>query len=246
MPGSLRERRRAVRAAVDGDAYAMLHAPRYAELLALLDDYIRPESRVLDIGRSRLTGLMKETYGVSVDSLGFAKNGPTSEGTNYWFDLNRAQDEQQWRRDIPAYDVIVMAEVIEHLYTSPVLVLRYLRTLVADGGVLVVQTPNAVALHKRAKMLVGRHPFEAIREDTTNPGHFREYTRRELESVAREAGFGVERWMAKAYFDYRYVAAVHGTPDNRKLRAAGTLLNAAYVAVPSRFRPGQTVVLRKG
>ena len=246
MASSLRKRRRAVRAAVDGDVYAMLHAPRYAELLALLDDYVQADSRVLDIGRSRLTGLIKDTFGVAVDSLGFAKNGPTAEGTNYWYDLNLAQHEDKWRRDIPAYDVVVMAEVIEHLYTAPLLVLRFLRTIVADGGVLVVQTPNATALHKRAKMLVGRHPFEKIREDITNPGHFREYTRRELESVAREAGFDVERWMAKSYFDYRYVAALHGTPDNHKLRAAGTLLNAAYVAVPPRLRPGQTLVLRKG
>jgi SAM-dependent methyltransferase len=245
MPGSLRQRRRDVRSACAGDSYALLHAPRYAELLTLLDTYIRPDSRVLDIGRSRLTRLMHETYGVPVDSLGFAKNGPTAEGTNYWFDLNRAQDEQQWRRDIPAYDVVVMAEVIEHLYTSPLLVLRFLRTLVADNGVLIVQTPNAVALHKRAKMLIGRHPFETIREDTTNPGHFREYTRRELESVAREAGFSVERWMAKAYFDYRYVAELRGRSDDRKLRTAGALLNAAYAATPARLRPGQTVVLRK-
>jgi SAM-dependent methyltransferase len=245
MPGSLRDRRRHVRNAVRGDAYSLLHAPRYAELLTLLDEYIRPESKVLDIGRSRLTGLIKETYGVTVDSLGFTRDGPTAEGTNYWYDLNRAQDPERWRRDLSGYDVIVMAEVIEHLYTAPTLVLRYLHSLLAEGGVLVVQTPNAVALHKRMKMLVGRHPFEKIREEAANPGHFREYTRTELAAAAEAAGFRVERWMAKAYFDYRYVAAVHGKPDDRRLRVAGNLLNAAYVAVPPRLRPGQTTVLRK-
>src|SRR4051812_44103310 len=199
VPPSPRDRLRAVRASCGGDAYAMLHAPRYAELLSLLDHYVGPTSRVLDIGRSRFTGILKETYGIPIDSLGFAGNGPTPQGTNYWFDLNRAQDQAQWRRDIPAYDVVVMAEVIEHLHTAPTLVLGFLRTLVVEGGVLVVQTPNAVALHKRAKMLVGRHPFETIREDATDPGHFREYTRREIESLAAASGFRVERWMARAY-----------------------------------------------
>src|SRR5205823_6516869 len=109
------------------------------------------------------------------------------------FDLNDAQSEDTWRRDIPRYDVVVMAEVIEHLYTAPELVLGFLKTLVADNGLVIIQTPNAAALSKRLKLLFGRNPYELIRVDTTNPGHFREYTSRELIRIAEGAGFEVVR-----------------------------------------------------
>ena len=68
------------------------------------------------------------------------------------------------------YDVIVFAEVIEHLYTAPELVLPYLRELLVLGGVLLLQTPNAVSLRKRAKLLLGVNPFERIRTERDNPG----------------------------------------------------------------------------
>ena len=60
------------------------------------------------------------------------------------------------------------------------------------GGVLVVQTPNAVSLPRRLAMLGGRNPYELIREDATNPGHFREYTAAELRRYAAVAGLAVE------------------------------------------------------
>ena len=84
---------------------------------------------------------------------------------------------------------MVFAEVIEHLHTSPLHSLNFVRGLVAESGVVILQTPNAVSLPKRLKVLGGRNPYEQIRADPSNPGHFREYTLRELEGYARETGF---------------------------------------------------------
>ena len=47
------------------------------------------------------------------------------------------------------YDAIVFAEVLEHLHTSPTLVLQVLTSLLKPGRLLVVQTPNAVALPRQ-------------------------------------------------------------------------------------------------
>ena len=77
-------------------------------------------------------------------------------------------------RAIGEYDVVVMAEVIEHLYTAPSVVLPYLRTLVRPDGVLIIQTPNAAAVFRRLKLLMGSNPFTLINEDTTDPWDFRE------------------------------------------------------------------------
>jgi SAM-dependent methyltransferase len=222
------------------DGYCAFHAPRYAALLALLDEYLTsPAMSVLDIGESRLTDLVHERYGVSVDSLGFLGDGLRDHGRRWWFDLNLAAAEDQWRTDLPRYDVVVMAEVIEHLHVAPRPVLAFIRSLLVPGGILVIQTPNAVALHKRMEMLVGRNPYEEIREKQNDPGHFREYTKRELSAAVKAAGYDIVRWEADSYLDYRYTRHDVSQPS-----AVGALVNGVYRMMPPSLRPGQMLVAR--
>lgn len=222
------------------DGYCAFHAPRYATLVSILDEYVTsPDATILDIGESALTELLHDRYGARVDILGFVGDGPRAHGRNWWFDLNLAASEDSWRTDLPRYDVIVMAEVIEHLHVAPRPVLAFLRSLLEPGGVLVIQTPNAVALHKRVEMLAGRNPYEEIREKQNDPGHFREYTKRELVAAVEAAGFAVERWDAGSYLDYRYVRHDVGRPH-----PAGTVVNAIYRVAPASLRPGQMLVAR--
>lgn len=223
-----------------GDRYAAFHAPRYAVLLDLVERELRRHgdgATVLDIGNSPFTELAAERMGVRVDNLGLHGEFETPFGRSHWYDLNRAGDTERWRTDMPRYEVIVFAEVIEHLHTAPQLVLRFLRTLLAPGGSLIVQTPNAAVLHNRLQLLAGRNPFEMIREQTGDPGHFREYTRKELHRISAEAGFDVTEWSAHSYFDYRF--HVRGQKP-----ILGRLVNAFYAVVPPSLRPGQTAVLR--
>lgn len=228
-----------------GDVRIAYHAPRYAFLLRLLADYVEgPDLRVLDIGRSVLTHLIAERFQVAVDSLGFEPDGPTSTGRHYQFDLNRSQDESGWRRDLPTYDVVVLAEVIEHLYTAPSRVLAFLRSLIKPKGVLIIQTPNAAVLGKRVKLLLGHNPYELIREDLSNPGHFREYTEAELRSYLAAAGFAVEACHFRGYFDLRY----HCQLKPGEAPASGVqwrVRNLIYRVVPRRLRPGLTLVARR-
>ncbi len=186
----------------ENQGYVAYHAPRYAYLLEVLAKYgLGADSTLLDIGPSRLTTLIQERFGIAVDSLGFGEDRVTREGRHFGFDLNLAQRKESWRRDLPRYDFVVMAEVLEHLYTAPQLVLSFVRTLLADDGRLVLQTPNAASLPKRLKLLLGRNPFEMIRIDPQNPGHFREYTQTELLDLAAGLGFRVEDYTASFYFD---------------------------------------------
>lgn len=222
------------------DGYLAFHAPRYGVLLESMDRFVAGSSTVLDIGRSRLTELMHQRYGIRVDALGFLGDEPIETGRSWWFDLNLAAHRERWRSDLPCYDVIVMAEVIEHLYVAPSYVLAFLSTLLVRGGRLIIQTPNAVALHKRLEMLVGRHPYEPIREALNDPGHFREYTKAELVRAVQAAGFRVEEWRAARYLDYRYVH--HDGPPSR---GTGTLMNAVYRVMPPSLQPGQMLVAVK-
>lgn len=238
--GSAADAAARIREAFPGQDYVAFHAPRYVAVLELLAPLVgdgRP--RVLDIGNSALTALIASRFDVPVDNLGLDGDFPTPHGRSHWYDLNHAQDADRWRTDLDPYDIVVMAEVIEHLHTAPQRVLAFLATLVVPGGVLIIQTPNAAALHNRLELLAGRNPYELIREDTENPGHFREYTRAELLGLARDAGFVVEHWSAQSYFDYRFY------PGSPRLRRIGGLVNRCFRILPPTLRPGQTAVLRR-
>src|SRR5438270_349617 len=100
-------------AAIRGDdrGYIAFHSPRFAYLLGLLEDLgVDQRARILDIGRSRLTDLVRARFSASVDSLGFQDDSVHENGNHYRFDLNDCQRQETWRRDLPTYDVIIMAE----------------------------------------------------------------------------------------------------------------------------------------
>lgn len=223
--------------------YLRFHGPRFEYVLRTLAEFIGPTFRVLDIGKSRLTDMIHERFGVTVDALGFDYDGPIPTGRYFHFDLNDCQFRTRWRMDLPRYDVIVFAEVIEHLHTAPSLVLNYLSQLLNPGGIIIIQTPNAAALPRRAAMVLGRNPFEMIREDATNPGHFREYTAAELQKCVVGAGLKVDRINRCSYFDYRY--AHHGAGRSRRQRLSGQIKNALYPLLPPSLRPGLTCIARK-
>jgi SAM-dependent methyltransferase len=166
---------------------------------------------------------MLRDAGLHVDTLGFAHPlFPPRDGERHIeADLNAPPGDGD-----TSYDLVVAAEVIEHLHSSPVTVLRHLASWARPGGWVLLQTPNAVALHKRLRMLAGRNPIEPIRLDPSNPGHFHEYTLGELRDAAREAGLGVGGWRTANYFG-----------SNRAYAALGRVL-------PPSLRHGITIWLR--
>lgn len=241
-PGGVRALTRAIQAGAEEGSYTSYHAPRYALALDLVGRHLPASGgRILDVGRSALTDLLHEHLEVPVDSLGFAAEGPTASGRHYAFDLNDALHRERWRADLPAYEVVVLAEVLEHLHTAPTLVLAFLGTLVAPGGVLIVQTPNALSLAKRVKPLLGIHPYEALREDWREPGHFREYTLRELRALGGRTGFDVVHAAIYNYFDLRHNRHT-GAATRRWLEVAKMRL---YSVLPGPLKPGVTMVLRR-
>ena len=203
------------------ETYLRYHRRRYEVLMEVVTP-LHP-ARVLNVGPMFETEMLREA-GATVDTLGFANPlfPPRSGEGHIEMDLNEPSTQGDG-----SYDAIVMAEVIEHLHTAPVEVLRHLATWLRPGGMLVIQTPNAVALHKRLRMAAGRNPLEPIRSDRTNPGHFHEYTLGELLDAAHAAGLEPAGVRAENYF---------GT--NRAYHALGRVL-------PRSLRHGLTVSLRR-
>jgi SAM-dependent methyltransferase len=224
--------------------YLAYHAPRYRYVLDLAARYLPPQApRVLEIGPSPLSPLLAATFGCAVDSLGLEPEADGPQGHHFHFDLNRCSVTSE-PRDLPRYDLVVFAEVIEHLHTSPLHTLSFVRGLLGEGGTLLLQTPNAASLPKRLKLMAGRHPYEQIRADASNPGHFREYTLRELQGYARQTRFQVIEIARRFYFDARF--AHHEEPTCRPQPFVGTIKNGVYRALPRFLREGLTLVLRRG
>lgn len=211
---------------VDEQVYRRTHARRYALLLELVQR-LEPES-ILVVGPSYESVLLRDSIpGARVNTLGWEDHRfPRVEGERHvQHDLN-----ELGYPELEPHDVVVCAEVIEHLHVSPVPVLRFLATALADDGRLVLQTPNATALPKRLRMLLGRNPYDPIRDEPGNPGHFHEYTVGELRAAVEAAGLEITELLTANYFD-------HGSRKNRVYRALAPVL-------PGTLREGITVVAR--
>jgi SAM-dependent methyltransferase len=210
----------------DEQVYLRTHSRRYALLLDLVEG-IAPQ-RILVVGPSFESALLRERLpDATVDTLGWLDHRfPLREGEHHIeFDLNSGEYPE-----LEAHDVVVCCEVVEHLHVPAARVLRFLATGLAPGGRLVLQTPNATALPKRLRMLLGRNPYEPIRDEPGNPGHFHEYTVPELRTAVEDAGLEVERLLTANYFD-------HGSRKNSAYRAVERVL-------PPTLREGITVVAR--
>jgi SAM-dependent methyltransferase len=212
--------------------YLRFHANRYLFLLQKVD--LLAPGRVLDIGPSFQTSLMRELYpNAVIDTLGFDDSRFPRRGNDrhLTFDLNDAGDPEKWPELSETYDLVVMAEVLEHVYTAARPVLSFVESLLRPNGKLILQTPNAVNLGRRISTLRGKNPFGMIREERYNPGHFCEFTLGELERAAESANMQVIEATLTNYFGMR---------DFRK-----SVYEVLCSVLPGELRDGITLVAEK-
>lgn len=187
------------------EEYLGLHARRLAYAMNVIGEcHARePIQRLLDLGPHFLTRCIREFFPeIEVSTLGWKLEAIVPAALcreHIQFDLNDCGLRRIESTQAP-FDLVVCSEIIEHLYTSPATVLRSLKALLAPGGAIFMQTPNAATLSARLALLRGRNPYHLIREQRTNPGHFREYTRDELVAYARGAGFSVRQAQYCSYW----------------------------------------------
>jgi len=96
------------------------------------------------------------------------------------------------------FDLVVACEIIEHLVYDPMHMLRESQRVLAEGGYLLLSTPNVASITSVAKTLGGRdNPQIFFKYDLPSPGkeaelgHMREYTAHELGESVKAAGFEV-------------------------------------------------------
>lgn len=105
------------------------------------------------------------------------------------------------------FDAVVCAGVLEHIPHTPRLLLRNVTTLLAPGGLLLLDTPNLAYLYHRLALAEGRSIFTPIETQfyTEIPfeGHHREYTTDEVRWLLEASG---HRVVSLETFNYSYYA----------------------------------------
>ena len=93
--------------------------------------------------------------------------------------------------DLGKFDVVIMADVIEHLI-DPVTALQKVKNQLNPGGMLIFSVPNMANFATRLELLAGR--FTYTEYGLLDETHLHYYDRVELEKVLARAGFQVTEY----------------------------------------------------
>jgi len=151
----------------------------------------RPTARVLDLGCSdgHLAATLR-SRGHHVTGVDVAASPGVEQRVDTFVaaDLDRGLPEGL---DGP-FDVVVMADVLEHL-RDPGALLEAVRTsdLLAPGGRVLVSVPNFGHWYPRVRVALGR--FDYDRRGILDAGHLRFFTRRSFERLVKTTGWSVAR-----------------------------------------------------
>ncbi len=218
-----------------GTDYLRFHLRRYQELIGEVADALRGHTgrpSILDIGMAYQTVcLLHLIPNAELHTAGFFDkrfDGVLDRDRHTEFDLNEARLPERIPTGIGEHDVVVLAEVIEHVYIPASYVLKSVASWLKPGGTLILQTPNPVSLGKRIAAVKGINPFEMIREYTMNPGHFCEFTVEDIRAAVESAGLVVTSIKLQNYF-------------GRHSR----LYNALCTILPGNLHDGITLCARK-
>lgn len=87
------------------------------------------------------------------------------------------------------FDIVIFAEIIEHLLNDPCNVLREIKRVLKPHGALILTTPNVARLENVAKLIEGTNIYDPYSGYGPYGRHNREYTLEEIESLLRFEGF---------------------------------------------------------
>ena len=148
-----------------------------------------PPKRVLDLGCS--SGRLGELVRLS----GHRVVGVDATKINGVADRLDDFVEADLNEGIPAevgtgFDVVLAADVLEHL-VEPAALLRQMAGLLTPRGVVLVSVPNIAHWYPRLRIASGHFGYE--RRGILDAGHLRFFTRRSFEKLAAECGMRVRR-----------------------------------------------------
>jgi 2-polyprenyl-3-methyl-5-hydroxy-6-metoxy-1,4-benzoquinol methylase len=150
-------------------------------------------NRILDLGCGEgwLARLLKEN-GNDLTGLDFttaAVHTSRKKGIKT-FVCNVETD--RWPVKNSSFDVVVAAELIEHILDTDTL-MKKIRRVLKPGGRLIISTPNTASLGRRLLLLFGRNPYLEECFHKTAAGHVRYFVREGIIKLLKRHSFVLEK-----------------------------------------------------
>ncbi|MCL5434981.1 MAG: class I SAM-dependent methyltransferase [Patescibacteria group bacterium] len=166
----------------------------YLEKLYFILRTVGSKKRVLDIGCNdgyvgeKLLARENDVYGIDISEKELKIAGKKGLKVK-----NIDVENQELPYASGFFDVVILADIIEHVFDTDMLLKKCSRVL-KRGGRLIVTTPNIASFGRRLMLLFGISPFaEYSLELPTNGlpsvGHIRYYTSATLKNQLQHNGF---------------------------------------------------------
>lgn len=205
--------------------------PRLLPTLEIIPDSLRNGS-ILELGsipffltlclRRLCTGpLTLGNYFGQAETKGARQliNEKTGETLDLAFDLFNIETD-----DFPypdgSFDLVIFAELIEHLAVNPVQALSEMHRVLKPDGVLIVTTPNSISTERLESFLVGSDRMVDRYSPSCGYGarHNREYHPQELRDLLEGTGFVIETLTVRDIMPIRRVHQWHRAVWRQLLR----------------------------
>lgn len=166
---------------------ASLYLKTFQKRMGLVRNWVKPDSRVLDIGCAAgyfLQVMRKEGHSVlgiePSESIAQIARKELGDATVFVGNLDDAPEARGYRKG--SFDLVTMWDVIEHI-PDPQAALRTVRQLLAKGGRLLLETQN---VQSRWARLLGRRWHHYKHEE-----HLYHFDPKTLERLLSDCGFRV-------------------------------------------------------
>jgi 2-polyprenyl-3-methyl-5-hydroxy-6-metoxy-1,4-benzoquinol methylase len=175
---------------------AYFHKNRYRRLLEI----VKEGSNILDIGNDKpfLTWMMKKvSSSIDIVILSFKVEGNPYDTES--IDI----EKEKFGLGKEVFDLVIFAEVVEHLWRNPSNVFYEINQCLVDGGSLYVTTPNACELHAITNILWMTHPNQRGQYyKTLESGHLHLWTPNDLSTIISEHGIEVQHLCTPSPYEY--------------------------------------------
>ncbi|MDT8445847.1 MAG: class I SAM-dependent methyltransferase [bacterium] len=146
--------------------------------------------RVLDLGcwdgsiAQRIKEQGNEVYG-------FENSRPAAEmARQKGIEVVECNIEGDWPTFDFQFDAIWGGEIIEHVFDTDAF-LQKIRSLLKDGGQVILSTPNIATLGRRLMLMLGKNPMTEYTAREHDAGHIRYFTHQDMRQLLEDNRFEV-------------------------------------------------------
>ena len=220
--------------------------PRYTEFddspgsaHNLVVGLVEPSSHVLEFGCATgyMSRVLRDRLGATV--VGVELNAEAAQMAAAHSDRVLVGDAEEL--DLEAelggarFDAILFADVLEHL-RDPAALLKRVRPLVAEGGVVIASIPNVAHASVRLALLGGA--FRYREQGLLDEGHLRFFTREGIQDLFESSGYLITQWLRRRLeVEESEITVPSSVPEEARAWATGdseaTTYQFVVSAVPS-------------